>query len=152
MSQDTDDTLDRLLGNKPEQEELLDPLDRILSGSGSPMAFGPNGPMQDVIGPEYVPPLPTPDNCVCLRDCKYLWTLIQAFPAGNTADSLPSDPKYRTRTCLANPHAPTEIPDVVYECSHWEPINPESPEEQRREAAREKYYQINSNHRPKKDG
>lgn len=104
--------------------EEFDPLDSLLAEDLQPLPIGPDGGFNPTlpVQPEPIPEA-TPENMVCLRDCRYYMEVVSRFNAGNAKGTLGFQPRQINRFCKAIPGTDIDLTDeLVSECSDWDPI------------------------------
>lgn len=121
-----------------DDDFIVAPLPVDQEGRLSPEA---NGPMMDSPAPV---PERTPENFICLRDCRHYWTIETMLQAQNSEefweDAGLKMPNKHHHVCLINPGAETEFADDnCYSCNKWDPI----PEEElvQLKFRRDQYYE-----------
>ena len=83
--------------------------------------FIPTLPVQ----PEPIPEA-TPDNMICLRDCRHYVEIVSRFNAGNAKGTLGFQPRQINRFCKAIAGTDIDLTDeLVSDCSDWDPISAE---------------------------
>lgn len=107
-----------------EDDDLDDPLNRLLAEEIVPIVPGPGGFMPSLpLVPEPIPPA-TPETMVCLRGpCKYYVEIVSMFQHGNTKGTLERAPRQQNRFCRAIEGTDIDLTDeLVFECNTWEPL------------------------------
>jgi hypothetical protein len=95
----------------------------------APAPDGPEVQLYQIGQPAPMPPR-TPEHFVCLRGpCRYYWHLVTSAQEGNPGDTwehlgIPQ-PRLHHHTCLLGPEEVDFADDNAYECSRWDPLDPE---------------------------
>lgn len=111
---------------KNSDDDLVDPLDTILAEE-LPPAMPPSPGTQFSPAPIQPEPIPeaTPENMICLRDCRHYVELITNFQAGNAKGTLQHVPRQTNRFCKVIEGSDIDLTDeLVSVCNQWDPIDP----------------------------
>lgn len=104
---------------------------------------GPLPPVPVHVGVPPQGPLParTPENFLCMRNCRHYWHMVVPVDCSNPAGTWDAmgipEPRQHVHTCTAQPGCETALDGLVYECSRFDPLTPR--ERRRVRRRREKY-------------
>lgn len=135
-----------------EQERLIDPIDQLLSTEINPVM---PVPMDQSLGPVPPPgepfgiPAATPEEFICLRECRHYFETTMVMGVGNTRDSLDSEPILIKRSCRRIPGYDFDLTDeCIRDCNDFDPLDKTFVDE--RELRRQAYYAAHPGVKPYK--
>lgn len=113
-------------------------LDLLEDAEPSALPIGPSGPLASAFDTGKDPEAATDANMICLRGpCRFLVAIITKF---ETTNELEHPVRQHNRWCSVIQGDAIELTEMtVFDCNKWDPENPDSDEEGRRQNRRELY-------------